>query len=264
MSPERALLDFRHAPRWPALLGSLLCAGALAGCTECQFPPPIQKPPAIVLTFDDGPLPGDLARPPDEYSADELLQPLRAILNTLERNNATAVFFIQGPGEETLDAEGETAFATALREMYDGGQTLGYHAYHADPAIWIRPCLFPPLAALPMSADLDRLVGFLNAVALPAGLEPDALFTPVFRRSAAQASAACRPSWRPRRAAGPIADFASIVRIGRKTPIVFRFWLSRSPRSVKRSMSSTLSSGCRTGCGTLRTSYSVNPVSLPS
>gem|GEM_PF-1149985 len=177
------MLDPRHAPRWPALLGSLLCAGVLAGCTECPFPPPIQNPPAaIVLTFDDGPLPGDLARPPAEYSADELLQPLRAILDTLERNNATAVFFIQGPGEETLDAEGGAAFATALREMYDGGHTLGYHAYHADPAIWIRPCLFPPLAALPMSADLDRLVAFLDAVALPAGLEPDALFTPVFRQ----------------------------------------------------------------------------------
>jgi peptidoglycan/xylan/chitin deacetylase (PgdA/CDA1 family) len=162
---------------------SLLLAG-LASCADTQTPPTLGDwpPPAIVLTFDDGPLPADLHPPIAGNTTEQLLEPLRAILLTLAQNGAPAVFFIEGPGQEALDSETHAAFALALGEIHAGGHTIGYHAYDQDPAIWIRPALCPVLAAMPMAADLDRLTRFLDEVAPEAGLQPDQLFEPVFRQ----------------------------------------------------------------------------------
>jgi peptidoglycan/xylan/chitin deacetylase (PgdA/CDA1 family) len=172
-----------RASGWRASLIALLFMATVAGCTEFPVPAKIgNPPPKIVLTFDDGPLPADLAPPREGYSADELLEPLREILATLARNDADAVFFVQGPGNEVLGAEGMAACATALREMHAAGHTLGFHAYNPDPAIWIRPSPLPALAAVPMEADLDRLVAWVDAAAEDAGLAPDEVFAPVFRQ----------------------------------------------------------------------------------
>ena len=211
--------------------------------------PPPSETARDRLTFDDGRA-GDLAKRRTIFRG-QLLQ-LR-VLNTLEHAAQHGGLLYSGPRRRTLDAEGETAFATICAK-HDGGQTLGYHAYHADPAIGSAL----PLSAaggLPIPPGLDRLVRFLNAVAFRPAPWPDALFTPVFAsRSAFFSDAAFL-------AAAARLDLSygtSIVQLG-TAPIV--------PILAESFAASVAVCQYVVGCrraATLRTSYSVNPVSLPS
>jgi len=163
----------------PAALGVLTLL-ALPGCIG--EPPPrddTTPAPTIVLTFDDGPLPADLPAPPG--NDDAALAPLRAVLAALAANDAEALFYIKGPGSAASAGEFATTFATALAEIHAAGHQLGYHAFdHADP-VWRQP-LWLPLATELMSADLERLEGFLDTSLAGADLSREDVFAPVFRQ----------------------------------------------------------------------------------
>lgn len=135
--------------------------------------------PSIVLTFDDGPIDAHVARS-QAHLHDEavLLAPLRAILQELDRHQARAVFFVEGPGVAEPSAALRAAHATGLAEIAAAGHLLAYHAYDHDEALW-GP--FATSDAERLGVDLDALSGFMaHEVAVSPG-DGAAPIVPLFR-----------------------------------------------------------------------------------
>lgn len=168
-----------------ALLSGGLCAGCVAaGCLPVA-PCPDAAPnggTTLVLTFDDGPLPADVARFDAPLDAAAALAPLREILATLRRRQLPAVFFVQGPRATTAPRELLAVYSAALFEIHADGHRAGYHGFAPDPRVWIQPLTPPVFAAGVMSRDFDRLETYLDAALAPTGLSRDAVFAPLFRQ----------------------------------------------------------------------------------
>ena len=186
MSPDSHPVNRRPAPggcfgRMFAALLAVTLAGALGGCPLQQPQRGESEPQSIVLTFDDGPLPADVADPA-ALNSEELLAPLHAILAVLERRGLRAVFYVKGPGTDAAAAALSDVYAQALATLHGAGHVLGYHAFDHDPRIWIDPCNPPWRALTLMDRDLDRLTAFLDGVLPRAGLSRATTFTPLFRQ----------------------------------------------------------------------------------
>ncbi|MGE0479892.1 MAG: polysaccharide deacetylase family protein [Phycisphaerae bacterium] len=136
----------------------------------------------LVLTFDDGPLPADVAQIDAPLDSDALLAPLRDILATLHARHLPAVFFVQGPRTTAAADALRAVYAEALVEIHAAGHVAGYHGFAPDPPVWIQPLTPPVLAAGAMSRDLDRLVAYLDAALAPTGVGREQVFAPVFRQ----------------------------------------------------------------------------------
>jgi len=152
----------------------------------CGLQPPCGDQPGdaitVVLTFDDGPLPGDVAAPGDVADRETLLDPLRAILDVLERRGLRAVFFVAGPGFWQTGQELIDTYAQGIEAIHAAGHVLGYHAFDHDPYIWAPPFKSTELAEFDMSTDLYTLKAFLNDVMATLGLRRVEVFEPVFRQ----------------------------------------------------------------------------------
>jgi peptidoglycan/xylan/chitin deacetylase (PgdA/CDA1 family) len=157
---------------------ALVAVGIGCGCGVTPLPVDVTR---IVLTFDDGPIPPDVAL---SASDDEttLLAPLRDILATLQQRGIRGVFFVAGPGDASLADAFAPAFATGLREIHEAGHVLGYHCFDHSAAIWANAAAPPWLAAALMNADLNRLEAYLDATLPPAGFDRARLFQPIFRQ----------------------------------------------------------------------------------
>ncbi|GJM24318.1 MAG: hypothetical protein DHS20C16_07330 [Phycisphaerae bacterium] len=148
--------------------------------SDCSSDAPDQV--TVVLTFDDGPLAADQPLTNASGASDELLQPLRAILDTLERRGVRAMFFIEGPGYDGAGDAGRDLFATGLRAIHDREHVMGYHAFDHDPAIWSQT-LGPPLfGRVPMRADLVQLVAYIDSALATVDDNQNEWFAPVFRQ----------------------------------------------------------------------------------
>lgn len=165
------------------ILTTLTLAGvSLAGC---GFKLPCLEGDdvvTVVLTFDDGPLPADVAEPADAASQDELLDALRRILDLLEEREIRAVFFVAGPGESRDPGALVGVFGEGLGGIRNSGHVLGYHAWRHDPAIWL-PHGVPPSAAIrAMSDDLDMLQSYIDGASSDPGFTQGEAFSPLFRQ----------------------------------------------------------------------------------
>jgi peptidoglycan/xylan/chitin deacetylase (PgdA/CDA1 family) len=150
----------------------------------CAPPAPLCQPfgatPALVLTFDDGPLPAD--RPEDATEIDELLAPLRAILDALADARARGVFFVSAGGIDAGDHDLLNAFGRGLVEIHAAGHVLGYHASRHEPSVWMPVGTPPQIALAGMSRDLDELQSIIDDALGLYALPQAMLFAPVFRQ----------------------------------------------------------------------------------
>lgn len=155
-----------------------------AGC-GVQSPP--QAPAgattiSVVLTFDDGPLPADVADAAGSASREGLLDPLRAILTVLAEEAAQGVFYIRGPGTPEAGASLHGVFADGLRAIGEGGHILGYHAYnHGGPA-WGPAWNLDTGDEAAMKQDLLDLRAYVEGCLSASGASPGIALSPVFRQ----------------------------------------------------------------------------------
>jgi peptidoglycan/xylan/chitin deacetylase (PgdA/CDA1 family) len=153
-----------------------------SGCgLQPACPDSADGPRHVVLTFDDGPIPADIADPELRPDLDLLLAPLNEVLARLEAHGARAVFYIKGPGTSDAAEELKPAYAAGIGLMREAGHVLGYHCYRHAQDVWIEPFEPGPVVQGRMTADLDQLVVFLDDVLAPSGLEQADVFSPLFR-----------------------------------------------------------------------------------
>jgi peptidoglycan/xylan/chitin deacetylase (PgdA/CDA1 family) len=153
----------------------VVMACLLSGCSLESLLPSGQT--TIVLTFDDGPLPADVA-PADRAAAGQaLLDPLHQILAVLQQRGARAVFYVAA----TQDASLEPTWLDGIVAVHQAGQVLGYHAFTHDAAFWTDLLQPRDEALAQMEADYDRLEQFIDRLLEPAGLRRQDVFQPVFR-----------------------------------------------------------------------------------
>lgn len=162
-----------------------LVAGTMLAILGCGFQPPCPQSGdtiSMVLTFDDGPLSADV--PPDKKAAagQTQLDPLRQILDTLDRRGIRAVFYISGPGMSPDPDTLKPIFGEGLAAIHEAGHVLGYHGFQHDPAIWAAPLEPPFLALQAIRNDLDQLEQFIDDALGPIGLARLDVFTSVFRQ----------------------------------------------------------------------------------
>jgi peptidoglycan/xylan/chitin deacetylase (PgdA/CDA1 family) len=165
----------------PLFAATICIAFAQGGCDN---PPPCNsksaEPVHFILTFDDGPFPADIA---DKEAAtpEELLSPLRTILDTLSRRRVQAVFYTAGPGPDAA-AQLTDKFGDGIVAIHQSGHVLGYHAFAHFTYIWANPLLPPGISEPIMDADLDRLVGLIDTSLAPRSMSQGEMFSPIFRQ----------------------------------------------------------------------------------
>ena len=161
----------------------VLWLAAMAGCAwPWPCPGGASETVSVVLTFDDGPFPADV--PPQQRAAGDeaLLDPLKKILEVLQRRDARAVFFVAAPGPAGGDPPLLALWARGLHAIHAAGHVLGYHAFDHNPDVWATP-LRPPAVALPiMRADLDELEKVIDQALETLGLARTDVFSPLFRQ----------------------------------------------------------------------------------
>src|SRR5262249_19207632 len=89
-----------------------------------------------ILTFDDGPLPGDWTSLDD--GADPL-GPLQGILDTLATHRAapiTAVFFLRGPAYPWNPPAPDSLIRQGVQRIEQAGHALALHCFRHDPDLW--------------------------------------------------------------------------------------------------------------------------------
>jgi peptidoglycan/xylan/chitin deacetylase (PgdA/CDA1 family) len=160
-----------------------ILAVSVVGCGFDPACPHDGEGPVVVLTFDDGPLPADVADLAENAGDPKaLLDPLRQILAVLEQEGARAVFFVAGPGSQEAADPLAPVYAEALTAIHDSGHILGYHAFSHDPNTWLEPLNFPGIVEAKMAVDLDRLQAFIDKALALTGYTQDEIFSPLFRQ----------------------------------------------------------------------------------
>jgi peptidoglycan/xylan/chitin deacetylase (PgdA/CDA1 family) len=178
------LLQVNSLGAWTAIVPTCVWLFALVGGCGVGAPCPSNAADqvTVVLTFDDGPLAADQSLENASPAAVELLQPLRTILDTLDRRGARAVFYIEGPGSDDAGEALQSLFANGLEAIHERDHVLGYHAFNHDPAIWSQT-LGPPLfGRVPMREDLDRLVAYVDAALAIVDADRDEWFSALYRQ----------------------------------------------------------------------------------
>jgi peptidoglycan/xylan/chitin deacetylase (PgdA/CDA1 family) len=146
-----------------AILVPLFCF-MLGGCTKDLTSLEKNEPARIVITFDDGPLPADVADPEIVPERETLLVPLEKILDTLNAHDAQAVFYIKGPGTAKAGEILADIFFDGLNEIHSAGHIMGYHAYQHEPSIWGLPLQDSFLRQRKMRKDLQSLASYVETV----------------------------------------------------------------------------------------------------
>jgi peptidoglycan/xylan/chitin deacetylase (PgdA/CDA1 family) len=153
------------------------------GCgTDPLCPIEEKRATVVVLTFDDGPVAADVADPAASPDPCTLLNPLHAILDKLQERDLRAVFYVKGTGNEADADVLSGIFADGILSIHRAGHVLGYHAYHHEAALWVRPPVPVSVVREEMREDLDRLEGFVDGVLGPTGFSRETVFTPIFRQ----------------------------------------------------------------------------------
>lgn len=118
-----------------------------------------------ILTFDDGPLPSDLAT--WTVAEPELLDPLSSILQTLSQEGIQAVFYLRGPQfpwlDQGLPRPSDALFATGVQMITSAGHHAAVHCFSHNPALWRT--LVPDKTAL--QADLDAANQYFGQFGFP-------------------------------------------------------------------------------------------------
>lgn len=121
-----------------------------------------------IITFDDGPLPAD--QPTWTTNEDELLQPLKSILDTLAKFQSqpiTAVFYMRGPQYPWADlhmpAPTPSDFKNGMRLIIEAGHYAGLHCFSHNPDRWRT--LFPVKQTI--LQDLSDGLNFFGQFGLP-------------------------------------------------------------------------------------------------
>jgi peptidoglycan/xylan/chitin deacetylase (PgdA/CDA1 family) len=120
--------------------------------------------------------------PDPAAGGDELLRPLRAILDTLEARGARGVFYFTGPGNRPDARAFLPIHRDAITEIHHGGHVLGYHAYAHEPLNWMQFVGQDERIESRIRADLARLEAYLDEVLIGAGLARERVFSPLFRQ----------------------------------------------------------------------------------
>ncbi|HNO78542.1 MAG TPA: polysaccharide deacetylase family protein [Phycisphaerae bacterium] len=166
---------------WAAAWGVVLAiSGGCGTATDCHSETANRV--TVVLTFDDGPLAADQSLDNASGASVELLDQLNAILDTLNRRGARAVFYIEGPGDDETGSAVQSLFADGLRSIHDQGHVLGYHAFNHDPAIWSQTLGPPFFGRTAMRSDLVQLTAYLDTTLEVVGANRLEWFTPVYRQ----------------------------------------------------------------------------------
>jgi peptidoglycan/xylan/chitin deacetylase (PgdA/CDA1 family) len=168
---------------WGAVL--FFTATLLPGCGFVSPPDPPQNDGpnlTIVLTFDDGPLPADVADFQQAADRSSLLVPLNQILSVLEQKGATGVFYLKGPGTPEAGEAVKDLFTEAIDSLHQANQVMGYHAFNHNKTLWGRSTLFSDQKTEDMKNDLRQLKAYINQAAAPLGWAAGDVLTPVFRQ----------------------------------------------------------------------------------
>jgi peptidoglycan/xylan/chitin deacetylase (PgdA/CDA1 family) len=200
---ERVVHDRRETDMSPSSwVRIMLLAFGLAVSAGCGWPWPCPCPGggtetvSVVLTFDDGPLPADVSTEVRADGGEELLDPLKIILEVLQRRGVQAVFFVAGPGPSGETDVLQATWARGIAAMRAAGHVLGYHAFDHDAEVWAAP-LRPPAIALSMiSADLDELERTIDQALGPLDLAGTDVFSPLFRQPFGGALFSSHEGWR--------------------------------------------------------------------
>src|SRR5580765_6025225 len=113
-----------------------------------------------ILTFDDGPLPGDLTVLGSDSDA---LAPLTQILDVLAIHLATpisAVFFLRGPDYPWKPPAPDPLIQAGVRAIDAAGHALALHCYRHDPDLWWGW----PVTADEIWTDLNHCARYFAAI----------------------------------------------------------------------------------------------------